>query len=194
MAILPSIVIERPPRMADFAHLGEAMFKALKIDGGFIGVYEAKRQLAADKALEGSGVAQAVQAFIKAQVSWRGTVGDLYDQLSILHTSPSAWPRSPRGLGDQLRVIAPAMTMMGYKIEFDPVRHNDGYHVVLGSISTPEEKSTHSQPSQRSQPSKELSAGDSRERREHREGNNLPSVAGDIPTEETKTVPWVAEV
>ena len=180
LAILPSIEIARPPRMADFAYLGEALFMALKIDSGFIRVYDAKRQLAADKALEGSPVAQAVQEFIKSSPGWSGTVGALYEQLSILHNTPSAWPKSPRGLGDQLRVIAPAMAMLGFKIEFDPKRHNDGYHVLLGYIHAPADGST---PSQRSQysPDNEDSMTYSAlsERSEHGEHIELPAGANE---------------
>jgi len=180
LAILPSIEIARPPRMADFAYLGEALFMALKIDSGFIRVYDAKRQLAADKALEGSPVAQAVQEFIKSSPGWSGTVGALYEQLSILHNTPSAWPKSPRGLGDQLRVIAPAMEMLGFKIEFDPKRHNDGYHVLLGYIHAPADGST---PSQRSQysPDNEDSMTYSAlsERSEHGEHIELPAGANE---------------
>jgi hypothetical protein len=181
LSILPSVEIRRPPRMADFAYLGEALFEAHKIAGGFTNVYAAKRQLAADKALEGSPVAQTIRAFIDARITWSGTMGDLYDQLSVLHTSPSAWPKSPRGLGDQLRVIAPAMAMLGFRIEFDPIRKNDGYHVLLGHVPTSAGNSTRSQrspcSSDQSEDEESMTYGAQSERSEHGEHIEVPAGA-----------------
>ena len=191
---LPDVKIEKAPRMSDFAYLGEALHIALSQEQSFMAVYSEKRRLAADKSLEGSSVAQAVQTFIEGRNRWTGTVKALYEQLSVSAPQQGAWPKSPRGLGDSLRTIAPAMAMMGCTIEFDSTRHNDGYHIILGYVSPGMEGRPHSQRSQHSRLCKESSPRGSCERREHREGDNLPLVDGDISTEEAETVPWVAEV
>jgi hypothetical protein len=54
--------------------------------------------------------------------------------------------KSARGLGEKLRIHTPALKAVGIKIFFDPIRHNDGYHVMIKTVGE-----TCSQPSQRSQ-------------------------------------------
>jgi len=49
--------------------------------------------------------------------NWQGTAGQLYDLLNTQHVPDrSTWPRSPKGLADQLRRIAPAYRAKGIEI------------------------------------------------------------------------------
>lgn len=48
---------------------------------------------------------------------WNGTAGQLYDFLSMHSNGDrTSWPRSPKGLSDQLRRIAPAYRAKGIEI------------------------------------------------------------------------------
>ena len=73
-----------------------------------------------DRALESNAVAQALDKYLVERVlpiNWQGTAGQLYDLLNT-HSLPdrSSWPRSPKGLSDQLRRIAPAYRAKGIDI------------------------------------------------------------------------------
>ncbi len=71
--------------------------------------------------------------------------------------------KSARGLGEKLRIHTPALKAVGIKIYFDPVRHNDGYHVMIKTVGD-----TCSQPSQRSR-SQQPSNSSGSIKSEHRE-------------------------
>ena len=89
-----------------------------------------------DRALESNAVAQALEKYLGERVlpwHWQGTAGQLYELLN-LHavTDRSNWPRSPKGLADQLRRIAPAYRSKG--IDITPMGH--GRDGALWRIST----------------------------------------------------------
>lgn len=68
LAQLSKVKLHKPPRMADFTKLGEAMMQAQgHAVGAFQLLYEANRQTSTDNALEASSVAQAVQSFVYDQ-------------------------------------------------------------------------------------------------------------------------------
>lgn len=131
---IDGVEITNPPRMVDFAWLGSAVFKALRLDDGlFKEQYEAKRVIAATKSLESSAIAEALIRFmgLTAPRKWTGTVGGLLKVLDGYRPNHGAWVQSPKGLGDALRRIAPALRMMGIMIERDSQRHNDGYRLII---------------------------------------------------------------
>jgi hypothetical protein len=169
---LASITIDRPYRMADFCYLGEAVFRALRVPASFMKAYAAKRSLAAEKSLDGISTASALRAFIDRVGEWSGPIGKLYQALEPYVPKHGAWPNSPRGLGDSLRVVAPPLALMGISIDFDPQRHNDGYHVHISRKHAPaSEKEPPSPRSPRSRPSQHAQPA-AREEREHRERVN----------------------
>lgn len=73
-------------------------------------------------------MAQLLDKYIAERIlpwNWTGTAGQLYDLLNNPHiTDSSSWPRSPKGLTDQLRRIAPAYRAKG--IEITHLRHTRG--------------------------------------------------------------------
>jgi len=118
---LPSIAIERPPRMIDFAYLGEAMNQALGAsDGDFNRLYRANRSESLANSLDSSPAALAVHEMMsKRKYPWKGTVGELKAQLDNNHRQDGeGWPKSPRGLSDTLRRMSPALSELGINIEF----------------------------------------------------------------------------
>ncbi len=108
-------------RVADFERLGEAVARALGFKPGeFQQQYAELVRAGIDRALESNAVAQALDKYLAERVlpiNWQGTAGQLYDLLNS-HSIPdrSSWPRSPKGLSDQLRRIAPAYRAKGIDI------------------------------------------------------------------------------
>ncbi|MBI3147440.1 MAG: hypothetical protein HYZ17_02875 [Betaproteobacteria bacterium] len=121
LAILPTVKLTQKQRMADYERLGEAVARALGFaPGEFQQQYAELVRAGIDRALESNAVAQALDKYLADRVlplNWQGTAGQLYDLLNT-HSIPdrSSWPRSPKGLSDQLRRIAPAYRAKGIDI------------------------------------------------------------------------------
>ena len=121
LATLPTVKLTQKQRMADYERLGEAVARALGFAAGeFQQQYAELVRAGIDRALESNAVAQALDKYIAERVlplNWQGTAGQLYDLLNT-HSIPdrSSWPRSPKGLSDQLRRIAPAYRAKGIDI------------------------------------------------------------------------------
>ena len=133
---LPDIHIDRPPRMIDFVYLGEAMCKAMNIEPStFNTLYKENRGESLMHSLDSSPAALAVQEFVKSGTNdWKGTMKQLKAILDASHHQEGeGWPKSPRGLGETLRRMAPALRELGVEIEFRG-RRNDGVHVHIYSI------------------------------------------------------------
>lgn len=108
LAILPTVKLTQKQRMADYERLGEAVARALGFAAGeFQQQYAELVRAGIDRALESNAVAQALDKYLADRIlpiNWQGTAGQLYDLLNT-HSIPdrSSWPRSPKGLSDQLR-------------------------------------------------------------------------------------------
>lgn len=121
LLILPSVRLTHKQRMADYERFGEAVARAQGYDAGvFQQQYAELISAGIDRALEGNAVAQALdKALGHGGFPWRwnGTAGQLYDFLSMHSNGDrTSWPRSPKGLSDQLRRIAPAYRAKGIEI------------------------------------------------------------------------------
>jgi len=125
LAILPTVHLTHKQRMADYERLGEAVARALGFETGhFQALYAELVRAGIDRALESNSVAQVLDKYIQERITpfnWQGTAGQLYDLLNgqtLLDrsTDRSTWPKSPKGLADQLRRIAPAYRAKGVEI------------------------------------------------------------------------------
>lgn len=121
LAILPSVKLTHKQRMADFERFGEAVARALGFEpGDFQREYAELVRAGIDRALESNAVAQVLDKYFEDRITpwnWQGTAGQLYDLLNTQHVPDrSTWPRSPKGLADQLRRIAPAYRAKGIEI------------------------------------------------------------------------------
>ncbi len=139
LAVLSHVKLERPPRMADFAKLGEAMLQAQgKTPGAFVSIYEANRRDSVARNLEASPVAMAIRALSEAKhngsaLIFEGTMKELLDRLSNYREQQEAWPKSPRGLGDALRRQRPALAQIGIDIEITkPGKHGVTVYIRRG--------------------------------------------------------------
>jgi len=123
LATLPDVQLDRPPRMADCALLGEAMMRAQGCPPGkFLDTYKANRRDSIARSLESSPVARAIRRLVdeyqgRSLLIWSGTMGGLLDALSHLRDGAEAWPKSARGLGDALRRQRPALAQIGIEID-----------------------------------------------------------------------------
>lgn len=131
LAVLPSISIEKLPRMADFALLGEAVHKALDIDQSFNEVLLENRTESLRRSLESSPVAMAIQELLSARGKFDGTIKQLKTTLDEdFHQKGEGWPRSAKGLSEAMKRTAPALREIGIGIEFLGHRR-DGSHISI---------------------------------------------------------------
>ncbi len=133
---LPKITIDNPPRMADFAKLGEAMMKAQgRPAGEFIKLYKANRQGAVQRSIESSPVAVALCEMAEKsrfEQVYNGTMQGLYDKLTTNYKRDGeGWPKSARGLSEILKRQLPALQTLGITIAMDRQRRRDGFHVTI---------------------------------------------------------------
>ncbi len=139
LARLPGVTITRPPRMSDFAFLGEAITQAQGQEQEFfLKLYRENRRSSIARGLDASPVAAAIRAMCDAYnpkppdgLVFNGLMSNLLEQLGNHRTIKSdTWPKSPRGLGDVLRRQKPALADIGILVEILP-RTNEGIKVKI---------------------------------------------------------------
>jgi hypothetical protein len=114
------LVLDRPPRMADFARWVVAAEPALGIgEGAFLAAYRANREQAHSIALEASEVTAALLAFATRKGAWTGSAGELARLLEP-DKPPKGWPRSPQGMAGALKRAAPVLRQHGVDVELEP--------------------------------------------------------------------------
>lgn len=126
--------------MADFAKLGEAMGAALGAPPGqWLAIYHEHRRNAVRRTIDSSPVAVQCLKFIELGHSHQGTVKDLLMKLNDMRGTAleekDFWPRTPRGLGDILRRVAPGMRLLGVQLSVANKPKRDGVHCTLRKIS-----------------------------------------------------------
>ena len=152
---LPVVKLKKPPRMADFARLGEAMTLSLGYSHGvFIKQYEDAREQAIINALDGTPVALAIQDLLKAIPTGLDYVlmKDALKRLEEYKPYGDSWPRSPKGLGDILRRIKPGLNAIGINVIFH-TRSKTGVHITIEPIPFFSEKNKDQNQSTPSTPS-----------------------------------------
>lgn len=119
LAMLPSVTIEpdKLPRMADFATLGEAVFRVQgKAEGDFLARYGAMRKDGVLRTIDASPVGAALLAYLGDERGFKGTLTVLLACLAAHRAhGETSWPKSAKGLGDALRRLAPALRMLGFE-------------------------------------------------------------------------------
>jgi len=140
LKILPSVQIgpEALPRMADFAYLGEAVYRSLgKDEGNFLADYKANRYQGVHRTIDSSPVASKLIDFIDCSENqeFKGTIGVLFDELNDMSRHEDAWPKSARGFGSSLRRMKPSLRTLGYKVQIAEKRSNDGYRCLIRKVS-----------------------------------------------------------
>lgn len=132
---LPSVTLDEMPRMADFALLGEAVARSLKLPNGTFNMQlrENQNELMLN-ALESSPAAIAVLELARSSYSsqvFSGTYKQLLAKLEPYKSNDfEGWPKSAKGLADLLKRQAPGLKIAGVNISFLP-RSNNGYVVAI---------------------------------------------------------------
>jgi hypothetical protein len=133
---LPAVQLAKLPRMGDFARLGVAMVRAMGVDADFLGAYNRNRDEVVRRGVDSSPVALALVRRIRTMGAFDGLLGELMQSLEDhkpLHHDKTAWPKSPRGLGEMLRRLAPALLVYGVEVG-EPVRTKDGNRYRIQQI------------------------------------------------------------
>ena len=137
---LPKIErLDKPPRMADFAYLGQAMLNVQGIDKSFPEIFRRNRDRVVLRVIESSAVAQALVKFIEKEGDFDGTKGLLMDKLfkyQTRHFDKSTWPKSVQGLMNTLNRIAPALRVQKIEIIEDKQRYKNGYRIKVRKVFT----------------------------------------------------------
>jgi hypothetical protein len=129
LAVLPGVRPVRLPRMADFCRIASAIDKVSDHDSGTEEAYRATVKEALTAVVEHDVMAGALDELLK-KGDYDGTVGDALEQLTKIITEedpidgkpkrrpPKYWPRTPRGLTEQLKRLAAPLRAVGITIIF----------------------------------------------------------------------------
>ena len=135
MRDLPTVKLDKLPRMGDFAKLGTAMCRALKNDQPFVDIFNHNRDRVVARGVESSPVALALVSFIRAEKLFEGTTSELMRNISVDAYQPKyfdkqAWPKSPRGLGEILRRLAPSLKVYGIDVQQEAGRSRKTLYTI----------------------------------------------------------------
>jgi hypothetical protein len=121
---LPNVRLQEPPRMVDFARLGEAVCVVGRF-GSFGPLLKRKRKVAALVAIESSPVAHAVLLFAQQEKGFEGSLLELLARVSQppFRTEGEAWVRSPKGFADALKRAKPELARLGVDIDLSKRSH-----------------------------------------------------------------------
>ncbi len=133
LAVLPSVKLDRLPRMAGFAVLGTAMERGMGLpDGAFVSAYEANQSAIKALGLDASPVINPILKLMPA--GFRGTASDLYNRLEKATdsglTRHAAWPRTPQALAGHVRRIAPVLTAARVDVVFEREPSHDRRRII----------------------------------------------------------------
>jgi hypothetical protein len=120
---LPNVVLERKPRMADFAFWITACEGALWPKGTFLEAYTANLTDAIETVLEADQVAPTLRKYMEGKASFEGTASELIKVLnevtSEAEQKAKGWPKRSNALSKILRRIAPPLRKAGIDITFE---------------------------------------------------------------------------
>jgi hypothetical protein len=121
LALLPGVLLEHSPRMADFAHFGEALGRFLGWgEGTFSDDFDQNQDTANVSALDACPVASTIRKLLDGQPEWMGTATQLLGSLGKLAdestTRSKDWPMKPNLLSNKLTRIAPALRADGIEV------------------------------------------------------------------------------
>jgi len=116
LAILPTVELDNPPRMVDFANLGEAVHAVFGREDSFSKLFNENRKQSLLFALESSPAMEDLLGIIRFRKQWEGTYKELLDHLSA--DGKDRGIRSPKGLANLIKRYAPAFRAQGVDVFF----------------------------------------------------------------------------
>jgi hypothetical protein len=123
---LKKIAPKNLPRMSDFARWAIAAEAHLGwTPGTFLAAYQRNNRDADLVALEASPIAAAILRFMdNGKREWKGTpsallkeLTDVNDALANREVRHPAWPKTPHGLGNAIRRLAPSLRSAGLDVQ-----------------------------------------------------------------------------
>jgi hypothetical protein len=147
---LPTVVLDRKPRMADFAVWITACEGAIWPKGTFMKAYTANIAEAVETVLEADQVAPVLRKCMEGQARFEGTASDLLKALnevaSEAEQKAKGWPKRANTLSRILRRIAPPLRKVGIDITFDRDSHRKRIAVNLATVAKSPSSSSSSSP------------------------------------------------
>ncbi len=137
LKILPGVKIEKLPRMADFAVLGEAVYQAQGLKPGkFMQDYTEMRKESIYRTLDASPVALAIQSFIEQNpMGFDGTVKAAFEMVSRCKSdSEERFPKSPKGFADSVRRASTALRVIGIEARIGS-KTREGISIIIRKVS-----------------------------------------------------------
>lgn len=120
MKLYDSLILERTPRMADFARWGCAVALAMGYDqDSFLEVYRNNIERQDEEVIDGSVIAQALICFMEHHPHWAGSATDLLSQLEKtadahrIDRRSAEWPRSASLLTRRLNIVRSNLARFG---------------------------------------------------------------------------------
>jgi len=142
---LPNVVLEQPPRMADFALWASACETALGLETGeALEAYRANCAEGRNLALEASPVYEPLREVARA--GFIGTSSEFLLLLSKLASDgarrSTRWPKAPNALSNALRRMAGSLRASGIEIYFHRADHQGRRLISVQSASPVAERSS----------------------------------------------------
>ncbi|WP_119417947.1 hypothetical protein [Desertibaculum subflavum] len=121
---LPTVMLSRTPRMADFATFVEAAAPAFGwAEGEFLDAYQSNRDAAVSESVDADAVAIQARELIDREGRWSGTATELLNRLLAIAPEDvrreRSWPKDATRLSNRLRRAAPNLRALGYRIDLD---------------------------------------------------------------------------
>lgn len=144
-----SVVIERRPRLADFAEWVEAAAPALGWPrGAFVASIQASRYMSSAQSVDSSPVARLLVQMVEEQGEWNGQMSELLEVLKEKAGEETrkqrSFPKDATRLSNAIRRLMPPLAVMGVGVTF--ARNRDGRAVTIRKLSpgepAPAEEST----------------------------------------------------
>ena len=121
---LPTVRLERLPRMADFALWATACETAFWSEGTFLEAYDANRAAANEVVIESSAIGTTLCELINRDGTFEGTASELLEAVNGLGSESQrkarGWPTAPNALARQLTRLAPSLREAGIEIDKYP--------------------------------------------------------------------------
>jgi hypothetical protein len=138
MRALPSITLERMPRMADFAIWSSACEPGLQIENGkSLSIYEANCCAGRELALESSPLFEPIRKL--SRENFRGSTAQLLSRLNCIVSDGTRrslhWPKAPNALSSSLRRLAGNFRAAGIDLQFSRADVEGRRMVFVGTVS-----------------------------------------------------------